>query len=110
MRYLTRDTSSSAKTQARGLPTFQIFILFYIQLAEPITSTVIYPFVNDAIRRVGITGGDESKTGFYAGLIVGDRSAFPRLILEMIYPRLSSGIVLLSHGVSPNPSLGQALR
>lgn len=53
------------------LPKLQLFILLYIQLAEPITSTVIYPFVNQLVRKTGITGGDEDKTGYFAGLIVG---------------------------------------
>ncbi|KAI0636220.1 MFS general substrate transporter [Trametes polyzona] len=51
------------------LPKMQLFILLYIQLAEPITSTVIYPFVNQLVRESGITGGDERKTGYFAGLI-----------------------------------------
>lgn len=52
------------------LPKLQLFILLYLQLAEPITSTVIYPFVNQLVRETGITGGDERKTGYFAGLIV----------------------------------------
>ena len=49
------------------LPKLQLFILFYVQLAEPIASTVIYPFVNQLVRETGITNGDERKTGYYAG-------------------------------------------
>ncbi|KAJ3003951.1 hypothetical protein NUW54_g5042 [Trametes sanguinea] len=52
------------------LPKLQLFILLYLQLAEPITSTVIYPFVNQLVRETGITHGDERKTGYFAGLIV----------------------------------------
>ncbi|KZT73545.1 MFS general substrate transporter [Daedalea quercina L-15889] len=51
------------------LPKLQLFILLYIQLAEPITSTVIYPFVNQQVRKTGITGSDEDRTGYFAGLI-----------------------------------------
>ncbi|KAI0350014.1 MFS general substrate transporter [Trametes cingulata] len=51
------------------LPKLQLCILLYLQLAEPITSTVIYPFVNQLVRGTGITGGDERKTGYFAGLI-----------------------------------------
>ncbi|KAL1949834.1 hypothetical protein VTO73DRAFT_8715 [Trametes versicolor] len=54
---------------ATPLPKLQLFILLYLQLAEPITSTVIYPFVNQLVRETGITGGDERKTGYFAGLI-----------------------------------------
>lgn len=59
--------SSATRTP---LPKVQLGVLMYIQLAEPITYTVIYPFVNEAIRNLGITGGDDRKTGYYAGLIV----------------------------------------
>ena len=52
------------------LPKLQLFLLLYLQLAEPITSTVIYPFVNQLVRETGVTGGDERKTGYFAGLIV----------------------------------------
>jgi hypothetical protein len=52
------------------LPKFQLFVICCIQLAEPVTSSVIYPFVNQLVRETGVTGGDERKTGYYAGLIV----------------------------------------
>ncbi|KAF8872620.1 major facilitator superfamily multidrug-resistance, DHA1 sub-family [Infundibulicybe gibba] len=51
------------------LPKFQIFILNLIQFAEPVTATVIYPFVNRFVRETGITLGDEKKTGYFAGII-----------------------------------------
>lgn len=49
------------------LPKLQLFVLFYVQLAEPIASTVIYPFVNQQVRETGITHGNERKTGYFAG-------------------------------------------
>ncbi|KAH7884757.1 major facilitator superfamily domain-containing protein [Phlebopus sp. FC_14] len=66
---------SPSKDMARGssgrtpLPKLQLLVLLYIQLAEPITCTVIYPFVNQLVRESGVTSGDERKTGYYAGLI-----------------------------------------
>ncbi|KAJ7627374.1 major facilitator superfamily domain-containing protein [Roridomyces roridus] len=56
-------------TKRTPLPRLQLFILLLIQFAEPITAMVIYPFVVQFVRDTGITGGDESKTGFYAGLL-----------------------------------------
>ncbi|KAJ7084953.1 hypothetical protein C8R44DRAFT_721779 [Mycena epipterygia] len=50
------------------LPKFQLFILLSIQFAE-VSALVIYPFVVQFVRDTGITGGDEAKTGFYAGLL-----------------------------------------
>ncbi|KAE9401352.1 MFS general substrate transporter [Gymnopus androsaceus JB14] len=55
--------------QTTPLPKFQLFLTLLIQLAEPITGTVIYPFITRAVRNTGITYGDERKTGYYAGVI-----------------------------------------
>ena len=55
---------------ATPLPKVQLALLLYLQLAEPITSTVIYPFVNQLVRRTGITKGDDDKTGYFVGAIV----------------------------------------
>ncbi|OBZ72619.1 Protein ZINC INDUCED FACILITATOR-LIKE 1 [Grifola frondosa] len=51
------------------LPKLQISILLLLQLAEPITSQCIYPFINQLISELDITGVDERKVGYYAGLI-----------------------------------------
>ncbi|KAJ7485675.1 major facilitator superfamily multidrug-resistance, DHA1 sub-family [Mycena latifolia] len=51
------------------LPIFQLFILLFVQFTEPITALVIYPFVVQLVRDTGIAGGDETKTGFYSGLL-----------------------------------------
>jgi hypothetical protein len=58
------------KIERTPLPKLQVFIVFLIQFAEPVTATVIYPFVNQFVRETGITGGDEAKTGYYAGIVV----------------------------------------
>ncbi|KAG6904735.1 hypothetical protein DXG01_007554 [Tephrocybe rancida] len=34
-------------------------------------ATVIYPFINQFVRDTGVTRGDERKTGYYAGVILG---------------------------------------
>jgi len=52
------------------LPKFQLFLVCLIQFAEPLTASVIYPFVNQFVRATGITRGDDRKTGYYAGVIV----------------------------------------
>ncbi|KAJ6577492.1 major facilitator superfamily domain-containing protein [Mycena capillaripes] len=51
------------------IPKFQVAIISLIQFAEPITALVIYPFVIQFVRDTGVTGGEETKTGFYAGLL-----------------------------------------
>ncbi|KIK60234.1 hypothetical protein GYMLUDRAFT_43976 [Collybiopsis luxurians FD-317 M1] len=51
------------------LPKRQIFLTLLIQLSEPITAMVIYPFIIKAVHGTGITQGDEKRTGYYAGII-----------------------------------------
>ncbi|KAE9406686.1 MFS general substrate transporter [Gymnopus androsaceus JB14] len=51
------------------LPKFQVFLTLLIQLSEPVTGMVIYPFITRAVKRTGITEGDEKRTGYYAGVI-----------------------------------------
>lgn len=66
----TQTGSTGAKeTKETPLPKLQLCVLLYVQLAEPITSTVVYPFVNQLVRTTGATGGDDRKTGYFAGLI-----------------------------------------
>ncbi|KAJ3737323.1 major facilitator superfamily domain-containing protein [Lentinula guzmanii] len=60
------SNNSSSQTP---LPKLQLAIVFLIQLTEPIAATVIYPFINQFVNDTGITGGNEKKTGYYAGII-----------------------------------------
>ncbi|KAI0695191.1 MFS general substrate transporter [Cerioporus squamosus] len=67
-----RQDVTNAKTEKRKptpLPKLQIGILMLLNLAEPITSTCIFPFINQLVSELDITGGDEKKVGYYAGLI-----------------------------------------
>lgn len=59
-----------AAPKVTPLPRLQLFVAIFIQIAEPVTCSVIYPFVNDLIRDLGVTGGDEKKTGYYVGVVV----------------------------------------
>ncbi|KAJ7176132.1 MFS general substrate transporter [Mycena crocata] len=65
----TEPESPSAPVKRTPIPKLQVFILLSIQFSEPITALVIYPFVVQCVRDTGITGGDETKTGSYAGLL-----------------------------------------
>ncbi|KAJ6518019.1 major facilitator superfamily multidrug-resistance, DHA1 sub-family [Mycena vitilis] len=60
---------TAIQQQRTPIPKFQLFILLLIQFAEPATGLVIYPFVVQFVRDTGVTGGDETKTGFYAGML-----------------------------------------
>ncbi|KAF8969114.1 member of major facilitator superfamily multidrug-resistance, DHA1 sub-family [Flammula alnicola] len=61
--------SENGKRQPTPLPWFQFSIVLFLQLAEPLTSQVIYPFAPQLIRDLGITQGDESRVGYYVGLM-----------------------------------------
>ncbi|KAJ7199556.1 major facilitator superfamily multidrug-resistance, DHA1 sub-family [Mycena haematopus] len=63
------STTENPPQKRTPLPKFQVFILLFIQFSEPVTALVIYPFIMQFIRDINITGGDESKTGYFAGII-----------------------------------------
>lgn len=58
------------KKERTPLPKVQLGILLLIQFAEPISSMSIYPYINQLVGELDITGGDKRKVGYYAGLIV----------------------------------------
>lgn len=85
------EPSFSELEKVTPLPKLQVSILLFLQLAEPLVSQVILPFVNDVssihpremytlqlqmivilqlVSELDITGGDAAKTGFYSGLLV----------------------------------------
>lgn len=51
------------------LPMVQLSVLFFFSVAEPLTSSCIYPFINKFVSELDIIGGDEKKVGYYAGFI-----------------------------------------
>lgn len=65
----SNGSASKPPVQRTPLDKFQVFLTLIIQAMEPITATVIYAFITQAIRMTGITHGDEKKTGYYAGII-----------------------------------------
>ncbi|KAF9815816.1 hypothetical protein IEO21_04328 [Rhodonia placenta] len=66
---LSKPKQSREPKPVTPLPKLQIAILLLLQLAEPITSQCIYPFINQLVSELDITGGDEKKVGYYAGMI-----------------------------------------
>ncbi|KZT01929.1 MFS general substrate transporter [Laetiporus sulphureus 93-53] len=66
---LDLDRRAKANPAITPLPKLQIGVLLLLQLGEPITSQCIYPFINQLVSELDITGGDERKVGYYAGLI-----------------------------------------
>ncbi|TDL19280.1 MFS general substrate transporter [Rickenella mellea] len=66
---LLRSSSDDTIPRETPLPWKQFSIVLFIQLAEPLTSQVISPFVPQLIRDLGITGGDDAKIGYYSGIM-----------------------------------------
>ncbi|KAL0952542.1 hypothetical protein HGRIS_006801 [Hohenbuehelia grisea] len=63
------DQHDAGVEKRTPLPWFQIWLILFLQLAEPLTSNVIYPFAPQLIRDVGVTHGDETQVGHYVGLM-----------------------------------------
>ncbi|KAG5726787.1 Protein ZINC INDUCED FACILITATOR-LIKE 1 [Termitomyces sp. T112] len=72
-RIIGEETALLAQSRERRNPTplpwLQISIVLLLQVTEPITSLSIYPYINQLVSELDITGGDERKVGYYAGLI-----------------------------------------
>jgi len=101
------DDSPPQKLKPTPLPIYQLFIVYLTQLTEPITASVIYPFVNQFVRDTGVIGGDERKTGYYAGVIV---SLFVRLVRIRHSTLFLLGISIFLRRGSHRLSLGCCLR
>jgi hypothetical protein len=67
---VVEQPGGEAPARETPLPKLQTFTLFFIQFSEPVTALVVYPFIVQLVRDTGITGGNEARTGYYAGLIV----------------------------------------
>ncbi|KAF8878517.1 major facilitator superfamily domain-containing protein [Infundibulicybe gibba] len=73
------------------LPKVQIGIVLLLQLCEPVVGRSISPYINELVGGLDITGGDERKVGYYAGLI---QSLFfiTEAIMVMQWSRLSDRV------------------
>ncbi|KAH9855870.1 MFS general substrate transporter [Lenzites betulinus] len=60
---------AGAQKSRTPLPKVQLAILMLLNLAEPITAHCIFPFINQLVSELDITGGDPKKVGYYAGII-----------------------------------------
>ncbi|KAJ7284449.1 major facilitator superfamily domain-containing protein [Mycena rebaudengoi] len=58
---------SRPKQQApTPLPKLQLSIIMIVQICGPLASQSIYPYINQLISELDITGGDKRKVGYYA--------------------------------------------
>ncbi|KIO29035.1 hypothetical protein M407DRAFT_228685 [Tulasnella calospora MUT 4182] len=63
------ESSEPSPITPTPLPVRQLATLLIGQMPEPVVATVLFPFINQLVLEIGITGGDERKVGYYAGLI-----------------------------------------
>ncbi|KAG2053000.1 MFS multidrug-resistance DHA1 sub-family [Suillus hirtellus] len=63
---LQRPEQLMAKTP---LPWDQIWILLLLETPELLSSRTLAPFIPQLIRDIGVTHGDESQVGHYAGIL-----------------------------------------
>ncbi|KAF7366931.1 Efflux pump azaL [Mycena sanguinolenta] len=48
------------------LPKLQFGIIMFVLICEPTAGQSIYPYINQLVSELGITGGDQRKVGYYA--------------------------------------------
>ncbi|KAH8919466.1 MFS general substrate transporter [Atractiella rhizophila] len=72
------------------LPFAQLFVLCSMRLTEPVSATVLQPFINKMIEESGVTD-DPKKVGYYAGIIT-SLFAASQLLTVFSWGRLSDRI------------------
>ncbi|KAF8968270.1 major facilitator superfamily domain-containing protein [Flammula alnicola] len=71
------------------LPVGQLSILMFLRFCESASTFVIFPFLSELLASV--TGGDDAKVGYYAGLMESIRQSLS-LVSVMYWSRLSDQI------------------
>ncbi|KAG2737162.1 MFS general substrate transporter [Suillus brevipes Sb2] len=64
-----RQSESEQPTAKTPLPWDQFWIILFLQLSDPLSSQTLAPFIPQLIRDIGVTHGDESQVGHYAGIL-----------------------------------------
>jgi len=72
-----------------ALPLSQIAIIVLLRFCETASISVVFPFLNELLTSV--TGGDEKKVGYYAGLMDAIRQ-LTSLVTVMFWSRMSDHV------------------
>ncbi|KAH9810161.1 major facilitator superfamily domain-containing protein [Melampsora americana] len=83
----TRNTSSRQRTP---LPVKQLLVLCIMRLTEPISYTLIFPFINQMLEEMKVSP-DPKQIGYYAGVIE-SLFAVAQLCTAMFWGRLSDQV------------------
>ncbi|KAG2095899.1 uncharacterized protein F5147DRAFT_840086 [Suillus discolor] len=63
-------------TAKTPLPWDRFWILLLLEVPDFLSSRTLAPFIPQLIRNIGVTHGDESQVGHYAGILVSMSSSF----------------------------------
>ncbi|KAF7317136.1 Major facilitator superfamily multidrug-resistance DHA1 sub-family [Mycena chlorophos] len=63
---LTQRIESDVRPKHTPLPMIQLSCIMFVQLCEPLVGQSIYPYINQLVGELDVTGGDEKKVGYYA--------------------------------------------
>ena len=77
-----------------------------MQLCEPITATVIFPFIFQLVNETGVTQGNEDRTGYYAGIIV---CSFLSSSHSTALRLVGTGVDILPRRDALRPPMGETL-
>ena len=83
--------ASSQKPAPTPLPMKQLFVLCLMRMTEPMSFTVVFPFVNAMLRRNLPASVPDSQLGYYAGLVESS-FAFVQFLTIFFWARLSDRI------------------
>ncbi|KAG1877910.1 MFS multidrug-resistance DHA1 sub-family [Suillus subalutaceus] len=64
--FLQRQEQPTTRTP---LPWDQLWIILLSQLSDPLAFQTLTPFIPQLIRDIGVIHGDESKVGYYVGIL-----------------------------------------
>ena len=119
------EGSLRKRTTVTPLPKVQLFTLLYLLLAEPITSTVIRPFIvkvrTKELRVAKRAGSDITITVYWRNrhnwwclqnrlLCWTCRAYHPRFYTSLLNHKSIVGIAVLPYGSSHDSSMGSSLR
>ncbi|PLW18603.1 hypothetical protein PCANC_09214 [Puccinia coronata f. sp. avenae] len=79
-----------AKTQNTPLPCRQVLVLCFMRITEPISQSLIHPFINQMLEDLHVTP-DRTKIGYYAGIIT-SLFAFSQLCTNFWWAMLSDRV------------------
>nr|GAT52472.1 major facilitator superfamily multidrug-resistance DHA1 sub-family [Mycena chlorophos] len=89
------------KPSRTPLPVKQLTIIMLIQISEPLASQSIYPYINQLVGELDITGGDVKKVGYYACVLRLFDDYFSEVILTEGWSAFTRPVSLILNAQPP---------